>query len=96
MTYALSKLYMRKESVSDTIKDLLKKAYDSLLDNNHEIYRQKIKEILKRIGEEDRKLGFYIQEVIKQAEIKKGSRIYEHGISLARAAEILGISQWEL
>ncbi|MBN1156387.1 hypothetical protein JXA85_02130 [Candidatus Woesearchaeota archaeon] len=96
VAYALSKLYVRTELVSETMKDLLRRAYNNLLDNNPEGYRKKIKEILKQIGDEDKKLGLYIQEVIKQAEIKKGSRIYEHGISLARAAEILGVSQWEL
>ena len=44
----------------------------------------------------DSKLKLYIGEVITQAEIKKGSKLYAHGISLGRAAEVLGISQWEL
>ena len=30
------------------------------------------------------------------AQIKKGSRLYEHGLSMAKSAEILGIGQWEL
>ena len=28
--------------------------------------------------------------------INKASRIYEHGISMQRTAELLGISEWEL
>ena len=40
--------------------------------------------------------GLYIIEVIKQAKIKKASRILEHGISTGRAAELLGISKWDL
>ena len=38
----------------------------------------------------------YIDEFINQAEIKKGTKIYDHGVSLGQAANILGISQWEL
>ena len=38
----------------------------------------------------------YIHEVINQAQIKKGCKLCEHGISIARASEVLGISQWEL
>ena len=37
-----------------------------------------------------------MQEVIEEAKIKKGYKLHEHGISLGRTAEILGISQWEL
>ncbi len=35
-------------------------------------------------------------EVIESSQVKKGTKIYDHGISLERAASILGISQWEL
>ena len=96
VAYALSKTYMRTESISENIKAALRKAHNFLLDDDYIRYRKKIKEILKLIGDEDRKISLYIQQVIRQAEVKKGSRIYEHGISLARTAEILGISQWEL
>jgi len=44
----------------------------------------------------DSKLNLYIQKVIDEAEIKKGSKLYEHGISLAQTADLLGVSQWEL
>ena len=37
-----------------------------------------------------------ISEVFRLAKINKASRIYEHGISMGKTAEILGISQWEL
>ena len=59
-------------------------------------YRDIMKDIMNLISEVDSKIKMYIEEVISQAKIKKGSKIYEHGISAARAAEILGISQWEL
>lgn len=96
VAYSLSKLYNRRESVAPEMIFMLKKAYNFLLDDDYEGYRRKVKEILKKISEEDKKLGLYIMEVINQAEVKKGSRIYEHGISLARTAELLGINQWEL
>ena len=34
--------------------------------------------------------------MFRRARINKASRIYEHGISLAQTAELLGITQWEL
>lgn len=38
----------------------------------------------------------YVQEVLRKASINKASRIYEHGISLGKTAQLLGISPWEL
>ncbi len=38
----------------------------------------------------------YIQEVFRKSSINKASRVYEHGISRAETASLLGISQWEL
>ena len=33
---------------------------------------------------------------ITHAKIKKARKIYEHGISLGRVSELVGISEWEL
>ena len=44
----------------------------------------------------DERLKMYIHEVIVQARIRKGSKLCAHGISAARASQILGISRWEL
>ncbi|MCX6711367.1 MAG: hypothetical protein NTZ02_04760, partial [Candidatus Woesearchaeota archaeon] len=59
-------------------------------------YRDFMKKLIDYISKTDSMTKKYIEEVISQAKIKKGERIYEHGISMARAAEILGISQWQL
>ena len=59
-------------------------------------YCDDIKNISEYLKTVDDKVHAYVQEVIVRAQIKKGSKIYDHGISLARAAELLGLSQWEL
>ncbi|MCX8194418.1 MAG: hypothetical protein N3G19_03635, partial [Candidatus Pacearchaeota archaeon] len=41
-------------------------------------------------------LKIYIQDVFRKAQINKASRLYEHGISAAETAELLGITQFEL
>ncbi len=38
----------------------------------------------------------YIQDVLRKAAINKGSKIYEHGISLEQTAKLLGLTLWEL
>jgi len=94
--YALSKITERGGSVNQEIIKLLISARDCLARLSEQAYSENIKKLLDRISGIDSRLRLYIGEVIDQAQIKKGGKVYEHGISMARAAEILGISQWEL
>jgi hypothetical protein len=41
-------------------------------------------------------LGEYIKDIFRKAEINKAFKLYEHGISSAQTAELLGISLWDL
>lgn len=59
-------------------------------------YKSVVRKLTGFISRADAKFRAYIQDVIQQAQVRKGSRIYYHGISLARAAGLLGVSQWEL
>lgn len=98
LIYSLSKVIERREGRMD-YKVLLKLITDSrryLEQNKVDEYRKMVKKLFKFISTIDTKLKLYIEEVITQAEIKKGGKLYAHGISLGRAAEVLGISQWEL
>lgn len=52
-----------------------------------------ILQIIDKIGGKFRK---YVIEVISRAKISKASRIHEHGISVGKTAELLGINKWEL
>ena len=94
--YALSKIINRMSKIEPNIINQLTSSRDSLINNHVERYEQMIKNIIDTISGFDEKLNLYIQKVINEAEIKKGSKLYEHGISLARTADLLGITQWEL
>jgi len=97
--YAIYKILERKtdnDLIYKEMSQLFRIAKDSLERNNLEGYRDTIKTIFKKISEADKKFKLYVEEILDKARIKKGSRIYEHGISLARAAELLGVSQWEM
>ena len=98
LVYSLSKVMERKEGKMNygAILSLLKDAKKRLEQNRIDEYRRTIRKLFDFISGLDSKLKLYIEEVINQAQIKKGTRIYAHGISLARASEIMGISQWEL
>ena len=98
LIYSLSKIIERKEMDLDDIKaaGMLNSCISNLKNNDDDGFRKSIKNIFDFIRTMDKKLKLYIHEVINQAQIKKGCKLCEHGISIARSAEVLGISQWEL
>ncbi len=95
LVYAISKLIERNQC-TEQIKKLLSNAREEVVKENIERYNIQAHEILQEISKVDEMVKKYVQRVVEFAQIKKGSRIYEHGISLAKTAEILGITQWEL
>jgi hypothetical protein len=99
LVYALSKVINRcleRSQACPVIAPTLQKAIEYLQQDDDNAYRATIKNVLRDISSYDAQLKFYIQEVIQQARIKKASKLHEHGISIARTAELLGLSQWEL
>lgn len=104
MIYSLSKIFERSDYRKTKGWDIfyknvvnnLKDAYLQLYNGHFDKYREKIKGILDVIDKLDSKLKKYVKEVIERAYIAKGSRFHEHGISVGRVAEMLGISKWEL
>lgn len=104
MIYSLSKIFERSNFSKykgwslfyDTVTDNLKKAQESLSMNDIREYETSIKNIFDVIDKLDSKLRFYIKEVIEGAKINKASRVHEHGISIGRTAELLGVDEWDL
>ncbi len=98
LVYALYKIISKvhEKNICETVKTSLHQAEENLQNNNIEKYQEIIRTLFKIVAETDDRLHLYIQEVVDGAQIKKGSKLFEHGLSLARAAELLGISRWEL
>ena len=101
--YSLAKIVHRSESNPEYWKKVYKKIESDieaarffLEKDKEEKYKKIMKNILQNIGEVDDKLKLYIDDVLDKAKIVKGSKMYERGVSIGRAAELLGISQWEL
>ncbi len=63
---------------------------------NDNSFRNEISKIRKAIEKLSGKLGDNIRDVFRNASINKASRIYEHGISMERTSNLLGISLFEL
>jgi predicted HTH domain antitoxin len=102
--YALSKLVERKDKLNlknwqSFIKDvsnLLSLAINSLQKGKHSQFIKflsKTKYYLENSSQEVKPL---IEELLRKASINKASKIYEHGISLAKTTKLLGVTPWEL
>lgn len=74
----------------------LQEVVDNLEKNNIEKARVDLGEIRNSIAEISGNLRIYISDVFRKAEINKAFKIYEHGLSAEKTAEMLGISLWEL
>ncbi len=48
------------------------------------------------LNEIDGGLGDYIKDVFRKAEINKAFKLYEHGLSSEKTAELLGVSLWDM
>ncbi len=55
-----------------------------------------LKEFLNDLKKTEKGLRKYVKDVLEKARISKASRLHEHGISIGRTAELLGISPYEL
>lgn len=98
LIYSLSKIIERnqKDLNYKRLLSMLNSCIAGLRNNDDEQFRKSVKYVFDFVRAVDEKLKLYIQEVINHAQIKKGCKLCEHGISVARASEVLGISQWEL
>ena len=104
IAYSIFKLTERKLIIKTDIPisiytDIIKNLDNSSKNlSNKQIkeYEQNIKNLFKLIGQLDNQLPLYIEEIVNKAKIKKGFLLHEKGISLQRAAHIMGISQWDL
>jgi len=99
MVYSIYKIFARgeeKKKIYSKIMPIIKQAKSLLEKNDENGFREKIRSIFKLIFELDSQVSIYLDELLDKARLKKGAKIYEHGISLARVAELVGISLWEL
>ncbi|MBW3004633.1 hypothetical protein KY310_02280 [Candidatus Woesearchaeota archaeon] len=99
LIYALSNVirYCHEKNISYAkLVASIEKAYAQLSGDNIPGYRVTIRKCFDQIRSMDEKLKVYVQEVLDRARIKKGGKLHQHGISVAKAAEILGLTQWEL
>ena len=96
LTYSLYKLFSKYSFEKQKFISILEKASKALKTNKIKSFRTYISTSFKLIETIDKDFSNYVEQVEEKARIKKAVKIYDHGISLSRVAEILNITQWEL
>ena len=98
IVYALSKIIERQQYELDytNIIKIIEKARKSLKNESLSDFKLALRKLFSEISAIDNKLSLYIHEVINDAQVKKGCKLCEHGLSTAKASQVMGVSQWEL
>ncbi len=105
LIYSLGKIHEREMHYSgfkgwkkycDVCSAGLESAKNYLIKSDMEAFSLSVKKYVDEISKLDTKLKQHIQDVLQKARINKASRLYEHGLSLGRTAELLGISRFDL
>jgi len=105
LVYALSKLFERTkyekkhkaewDKFWKKITIIITEAINHIEIGDVQEFENDLKKIFNMTSVADKKFSEYVQYVLEKAKIKKAWKIYEHGVSLGRVAELLGVSQWE-
>ncbi len=104
ITYALSKIIERKDRLPiknwqgfiKEIVNFLNLSISALQRNNQKLFVISLEKTKHYLQNSSDIMKPIIQEVLRKALINKASKIYEHGISLAKTTKILGVTPWEL
>ena len=104
IVYSLSKIIERQDyrglpgwkKFYNNIQLYLDKSIEDIESKKYDKFREDFKMIRASIENLSGKLKKYVKEVLRNAEVSKASRIYEHGISMEQTANLLGISLYEL
>ena len=102
--YTLSKIVEREDYRKVNSWDIFVKKFNAMLElaenalssKNDVAFSNHLEKSRKLLSSVSPNLKPYIEEILKKAMINKGSKIYEHGLSLGKTSQLLGISQWDL
>lgn len=102
--YSLDKIFeQEKFQTHPKIGEFTKKVLGHINDaraalekNKPDEFAHEIDDLLDDIARFSQKMKGYLQDILQFAKTKKASKLYEHGLSLGKAAEVSGTTKWEL
>lgn len=102
--YTISKLIERNDHTKiknwsqfiQKFNGILGLAIKAINDKKVKQYELYIEQARKSLTTVSPSMKTYVEEVFRKAAVNKASCIYDHGISLGKTAQLLGVTQWEL
>lgn len=103
-SYSLAKVISRKKSYdfedwssfTYMIKNSLESALKSIQRDDLDGYRYFIKKLMELISHADKKMKYYVGDILRDAQVKKGNALYQEGLSIGLISDLVGVSEWEL
>jgi hypothetical protein len=102
--YSIGKVFEREsyrglegwDKFYETLKKNIDLAIKHLEKNELDNFRTAVGKIRNSLNSIDGYLGSYVKDVFRKAEINKAFKMYEHGLSAEKTAELLGVSLWDM
>ncbi|HRZ85525.1 MAG TPA: hypothetical protein P5277_01975 [Candidatus Paceibacterota bacterium] len=104
LIYSLGKLIERKRNFNNTDFQEILDYYLKIIDDSIffitkkdiDSFSSNLKTLIQKTNTLSKHLKESLQDMFKKAQINKASKVYEHGISIEKTANLLGISIWEI
>ncbi len=74
----------------------LNNSYKAVFEDKLKVFDKSLLKLQKAIMMLDSSFMAFTDHVIHNAMLKKGLKVYEHGVSIKRVSELFGINEWEL
>jgi hypothetical protein len=95
LIHSLYKIFSKNSDLDrKTLRKLIKKTLSSV--HNEARFSIVLKKIFIHLNKYDNHLDRSVVQILKHAQVKKGLKIYEYGVSISEAAKTIGVSKWEI
>jgi hypothetical protein len=95
LIHSLYKIFSKNSEMDRSLlKGLIEQALRNI--NSDLDFENSLKSIFVHIKKYDDNLDRSVIQILRHAQIKKGLKVYEYGVSIGEAANTIGVSRWEI
>ena len=95
LAYSLYKIFLKNLNIEKTsLLEYVKIVLDSVDNDIH--FRSNVRKLFDHLKKYDKNIDINILQIIKHVQVKSGLKMYDHGLSIGQAAEIMGVSKWNI
>jgi len=95
LAYSLYKIFSKNLDIEKTsLLGYVSAALGSV--DNDTRFRSDIRKLFDHLKKYDKNIDTNILQIVKHVQVKNGLKMYEHGLSIGQAAEVMGVSKWNI